>query len=422
MPDRRRAGYRPEAADLRLSRFGDRGGAAWPDRPGRPGASAVWLAGSPAATTWRSRWRGAPAGGMWPRSWPRPVGARMSPSRLTPRSPAAASGTPRPTRPLRHLRELLAEAVPECWFPPPVILECRALLRPTTSAGRAHCLGAAHPCGVLPPGRPALGEAALRPTMTSRRCARPPRRTCRRRAAAGGHRAGHAGRAGGPSGGVAARAAAGRPEPDRGEALAARLYGVGPVTALAMTCWLAGAGRSPLPVRRPVRRAGHRRLSSDSRRARAAVRAGQAVRGGRCMSKAGKTHAAPRPPTTLLRAGQGPQGRQARRPVRGPQDPPAGLPHPGRAGDDALDRRLSPASHRPWRPILTRPAGGRAGAELTRWGTTAASSRESAVSGSRSCRAGPGGRPDRLSGRIPRRREESPIDHHVPGAAKRPRA
>jgi transposase len=31
--------------------------------------------------------------------------------------------------------------------------------------------------------------------------------------------------------------------------LAARLYGVGPVTALAMTCWLAGAAGSPPPAR-----------------------------------------------------------------------------------------------------------------------------------------------------------------------------
>ena len=31
--------------------------------------------------------------------------------------------------------------------------------------------------------------------------------------------------------------------------LAARLYGVGPLTALAMTCWLGGACRSPPPAR-----------------------------------------------------------------------------------------------------------------------------------------------------------------------------
>jgi hypothetical protein len=57
--------------------------------------------GSPAATTSRSRWRGAPAGGTSRRSWPRPASRRTSPSRLTPRSPAAASGTPRPAGPTR---------------------------------------------------------------------------------------------------------------------------------------------------------------------------------------------------------------------------------------------------------------------------------------------------------------------------------
>jgi hypothetical protein len=43
--------------------------------------------------------------------------------------------------------------------------------------------------------------------------------------------------------------------------LAARLYGVGPVTALALTCWPRGAGRfSSSRTAVPVRRAGHHRL------------------------------------------------------------------------------------------------------------------------------------------------------------------
>src|SRR5689334_22890585 len=42
---------------------------------------------------------GAPGGGTWPGSWPRPASRRTWPSRPTRRSPAAASGTPRPTRP-----------------------------------------------------------------------------------------------------------------------------------------------------------------------------------------------------------------------------------------------------------------------------------------------------------------------------------
>ena len=60
--------------------------------------------------------------------------------------------------------------------------------------------------------------------------------------------------------------------------LAARLYGVGPVTALAMTCWLGGAGPVLLlPQGGPVRRAGHHRLFLRPQApARAAVPAGPA--------------------------------------------------------------------------------------------------------------------------------------------------
>ena len=68
--------------------------------------------------------------------------------------------------------------------------------------------------------------------------------------------------------------------------------------------------------------------------------------------------------------------------------------------------------------ILARPAKQRAGAELTRWGITAASSRQSAVS-----RYGPAaqGQADglyRLSGRIPRRREDAQSIIMSPGAAR----
>ena len=55
--------------------------------------------------------------------------------------------------------------------------------------------------------------------------------------------------------------------------LAARLYGVGPVTALAMTCWLGGADRFS-SSRKAVRFAGpgrHRLLLRPQRPARAAV-------------------------------------------------------------------------------------------------------------------------------------------------------
>src|SRR5207302_4249459 len=63
-----------------------------------------------------------------------------------------------------HLRELLAEGrLPDCWIPPSVILECRALLE------TYHDLRAEHTAWVqrihavfFHQGAPALGEAALR--------------------------------------------------------------------------------------------------------------------------------------------------------------------------------------------------------------------------------------------------------------------
>ena len=146
----------------------------------------------------------------------------------------------------RHLRELLAEGrLPECWIPPSRILECRALLE------TYHDLRAEHTAWVqrihavfFHQGAPALGEAALRTDRALQAL----------RAAAACHLS--------PAGQLqvataldmlaalearldvlrhqllaAARSLTGA------KVLASRLYGVGPVTALAMTCWLGGAGR-----------------------------------------------------------------------------------------------------------------------------------------------------------------------------------
>ena len=74
--------------------------------------------------------------------------------------------------------------------------------------------------------------------------------------------------------------------------LAARLYGVGPVTALAMTCWLAGEGRFS-SSRKAVRFAGLdiTVYSSDSRRSPGRLsRQGPAVLRW-AVFEAGKTHA-----------------------------------------------------------------------------------------------------------------------------------
>jgi transposase len=146
----------------------------------------------------------------------------------------------------RHLRMLLAEGrLPECWIPPGRILECRALLEACNDLRRERTAWAQRIHAVLShQGAPALGEGALR---TDKGVA--------------GLREAAAARLS-PAGQLqvatalavidalearlhvvrhqltdAARHLAGA------KALAARLYGVGPVTALAITCWLGGAGR-----------------------------------------------------------------------------------------------------------------------------------------------------------------------------------
>ena len=146
----------------------------------------------------------------------------------------------------RHLRELLAEGrLPECWIPPSLILECRALLE------TYHDLRAEHTAWVqrihavfFHQGAPALGEAALRTDDDLKAL----------RAAAACHLS--------PAGQlqvataldmlaalearldvVRHRLLAAARNLTGARVLAERLYGVGPVTGLAMTCWLGGAGR-----------------------------------------------------------------------------------------------------------------------------------------------------------------------------------
>src|SRR6516225_7810761 len=236
----------------------------------------------------------------------------------------------------RHLRMLLAEdRVPECWIPPARILECRALLELYNDLRRERTAWAQRIHAVLfHQGAPPLGEGALRSEQG----------VAGLRAAAAAHLS--------PAGQLqvatalevidalearlhavrhqlldAARHLAGA------KALAARLYGVGPVTALAITCWLAGAGRFS-SSRQAVRFAGpghHRLLLRPQGAARAAVPAGTA--GAALGPLRGRQD--PRPDLgagpPLLRPGEGPQEQQAGLPVRGPQDPPPGPSHLGRA-------------------------------------------------------------------------------------------
>ena len=146
----------------------------------------------------------------------------------------------------RHLRMLLAEGLlPECWIPPGHILECRALLETYHDLRAEHTAWVQRIHAVLfHQGAPALGEGTLRTGQG----------LAELRAAAAARLS--------PAGQLqvataldviealearmhelrhqltdAARHLTGA------KVLAARLYGVGPVTALALTCWLGGAGR-----------------------------------------------------------------------------------------------------------------------------------------------------------------------------------
>jgi transposase len=146
----------------------------------------------------------------------------------------------------RHLRMLLAEGrLPECWIPPGRILECRALLETYHDLRREHTAWAQRIHAVLfHQGAPALGEGTLRSEQglaalraAAAQCLSPAGQlqiataldmtdALDVRLAELRHQLLDA-----------ARHLAGA------KVLAARLYGVGPVTALAITCWLGGAGR-----------------------------------------------------------------------------------------------------------------------------------------------------------------------------------
>jgi transposase len=146
----------------------------------------------------------------------------------------------------RHLRTLLAEGrLPECWIPPGHILECRALLEAYHDLRAEHTAWTQRIHAVLfHQGVPALGEGALRSEQGL---------AALREAAAA--RLSPAGQVQVATALEVAAALEERLHALRhqlldaarhltgAKVLAARLYGVGPVTALAMTCWLGGADR-----------------------------------------------------------------------------------------------------------------------------------------------------------------------------------
>jgi len=146
----------------------------------------------------------------------------------------------------RHLRMLLAEGrLPGCWIPPGHILEARALLELYHDLRAEHTAWGQRIHAVLfHHGAPALGAGTLRTAQGAAAL----------RAAAAGWLS--------PAGQLQVATAlevlealetrmhelrhqltAAARQLTGAKVLAARLYGVGPVTGLAITCWLAGAGR-----------------------------------------------------------------------------------------------------------------------------------------------------------------------------------
>jgi transposase len=146
----------------------------------------------------------------------------------------------------RHLRQLLAEGrLPECWIPPGHILECRALLETYHDLRTEHTAWVQRIHAVLfHQGAPALGEGTLRTGQG----------VAALRAAAAAHLSA-AGQLQVATALEVLEALETRMHAVRhqlldaarhlrgAKVLAARLYGVGPITALALTCWLAGKDR-----------------------------------------------------------------------------------------------------------------------------------------------------------------------------------
>ena len=146
----------------------------------------------------------------------------------------------------RHLGQLLAGGrLPECWIPPRQVLECRALLEAYQALRREHTAWVQRIRAVFfHQGAPRLGEGALRTAQGLAAV----------RAASAAHLS--------PAGQLQVATAldmlacledrlgvlrhqllAAARHLTGAKVLAARLYGVGPATGLALTCWLAGKDR-----------------------------------------------------------------------------------------------------------------------------------------------------------------------------------
>jgi transposase len=199
----------------------------------------------------------------------------------------------------RHLREVLADGrLPECWIPPGHILECRALLElyhdlrteHTAWVQRVHAVLFHQGARRLDEGlRTSEGLAVLRAIAETQLSAAGQVQVATALdmlAALDGH-----------LDAVRARLLDAAAHLAGAKVLRQRLYGVGPITALALTCWLGGAGRFS-SARKAVRFAGLdvTVYSSAGKRSPGHLsRQGPAVLRW-CVYEAGKTHARPSAP------------------------------------------------------------------------------------------------------------------------------
>jgi transposase len=193
----------------------------------------------------------------------------------------------------RLMRDLLAGGrLPECWIPPPQVLECRALLEACHDLRREHTAWIQRVHAVLfhqgapvfhdlsragaPAELAALARARLSPA------GRQQVMLCLRMLEA----------TGGELDGLRRQLLAAARHLHGAKVLADSIYGVGPVTALALTCWLGGAGRFT-SARKAVRFAGLdiTACSSDGKRSPGRLsRQGPPVLRW-CLYEAGQTHA-----------------------------------------------------------------------------------------------------------------------------------
>jgi transposase len=156
----------------------------------------------------------------------------------------------------RLMRDLLAGGrLPECWIPPPQVLECRALLEAYHDLRREHTAWIQRVHAVLfhqgapvfhdlsradaPAELAALARARLSPAGQQQVM------LCLRMLEA----------TGGELDGLRRQLLAAARRLHGAKVLADSIYGVGPITALALTCWLGGAGRFT-SARKAVRFAG----------------------------------------------------------------------------------------------------------------------------------------------------------------------